>query len=154
VGEMGEHTSVALVESEAARRELGDVLRLRAALLTGEDRVLLEMYLEGGKSCGRIARLRGVKTSSIWRRVRRIISRLSDPTYSLCVQEPGGLSALDLAVVKDHFVRGLSIASISRNRHLTYYRVRSTIRKARHRAAKIQAMNHRPQVETCVQNPN
>jgi hypothetical protein len=82
-----------------------------------------------------MARLTGMQASSIGRRIRRIIARLCDETYVLCLNRPGGFSTLELAIIKDHFVRGLSLRRISANRHLGYYRVRRAAAKARHLAA-------------------
>ena len=120
---------------EQAKRDLAEIMRLRANLLAGDDRILLEAYLKGGGSVRQIARLAGVKPSSVWGRIRRIIRRLYDSTYLLCVEDPCGLTAAELAIVKDNLVRGLSIKDISRKRNLSYYRVRSTILKAKRRAA-------------------
>jgi hypothetical protein len=93
------------------------------------------LYLESGSSLSQMARLTGMQVSSMARRVRRIIERLCDETYILCLDHSAGFSALELAIVKDHFVRGLSLRRISRNRNLGYYRVRRAAAKARHLAA-------------------
>jgi transposase-like protein len=120
---------------ELRPRDVRELLRLRGNLLTGEDRALIAMYLDGGETVGRIAKLAGVTPSCIARRIRAITQRLADPTYSVCVASNSEFTSLELAIVKDHFVRGLSTERIRCNRNLSYHRVRATIRKAREYAA-------------------
>jgi hypothetical protein len=118
-------------DRELSPRDVRELLRLRGNLLTGEDRALIAMYLDGGETVRRIATLAAVTPSCIARRIRMITQRLADPTYSVCVAHKSEFTALELAIVKDHFVRGLSIQRTRCNRNLSYHRVRATIRKAR-----------------------
>ena len=69
--------------------------------------------------------------SSVGRRIRRIIRRLSDPTYLLCLESRSGFSDLEMAVIRDHFIRGLSLRRIARDHKLCYYRARVIVEKAR-----------------------
>jgi len=112
-------------------RDVRELLRLRGNLLTGEDRALVAMVLDGGETVRRIATLAAVSPSCIARRIRAITQRLADPTYSVCLASRSEFTLLELAIVKDHFVRGLSIERIHCNRNLSYHRVRATVRKAR-----------------------
>jgi hypothetical protein len=111
--------------------DLAELVRLRANLLAYDERTLLEAYLKGGNSLRQIARLAGMKPSTAWRRVRRIIKRLVASADLFCLEGPCGLSVDELAIVKDHLVRGYSIWDISRTRKLTYYRTRNIIVMAR-----------------------
>jgi hypothetical protein len=122
-------TAVAACETVESRRRT-EVLRARAHLLAGQDRVLLEMYLDHGNPFSQMARLAGVSTSSVARRVRRIIRRLMDETYAVCSGRQDYFSEHELALIKDRFVLGLSMACISRRRALSYHNVRVTIAKA------------------------
>ena len=115
----------------AARQQAIEVLRMRAQLLDTEDRALAITFLESGVSLYQLARLSGTSMSTMARRIRRIVQRLSDETYSLCVKSRHCFTDLDLEIVCDHFVRGLSAKRISRERNISYYSARTTIEKAR-----------------------
>jgi hypothetical protein len=119
------------LDTELSPRDVRELLRLRGNLLTGEDRALIAMYLDGGETVRRIATLAAVTPSCIARRIRAITQRLADPTYAVCLARKSEFTLLELAVVKDHFVRGLSIQRIRCNRNLSYHYVRATLRKAR-----------------------
>ncbi len=113
-------------------RDVQELFRLRGNLLTGEDRALIGMYLEGGETVRRIATLADVNPSSVARRIHTITQRLADPTYPVCLAHRRDFSSLELRVIRDYFVRGLSMAKIERRRHLSKHRIRAALRKARH----------------------
>jgi DNA-binding transcriptional ArsR family regulator len=115
----------------AREREVMEVLRGRASLLAGEERALLTMYLESGSSVCQIARLTGLRRSTVSRRIRKVIARLCDETYLVCVRQRGRFAERELTLIKDHFVRGLSARGIARSRKVSLYRVRMTLRQAR-----------------------
>jgi predicted DNA-binding protein YlxM (UPF0122 family) len=117
------------------QRETMEVVRDRVHLLADRDRVLLTMYLENGNSFSQIARFTGLGRSTVTRRIHRIVERLRDDTYLLCVRQRGRFNELELAILKDYFVHGLSLQRIARDRKLCYYRPRATVRKARRLAA-------------------
>lgn len=112
-------------------RDAVDLLKRQADLLTGVDQTLLMMYIEAGCSFHQLGRLTGMNRSSVGRRIRRIIRRLSDPTYALCLENRSRFSDLEMAVVRDHLVRGWSLARICRDHQLCYYRARLIVEKAR-----------------------
>jgi len=112
-----------------------EVLRMRAHLLAGEDRALLEAYLEHGSSFRQIGRLMGLDPRNVGRRVRRIVRRLTDDTYEICLGNRDEFNGHELALIKDHFVGGLSKRRISRHRSVPRYRVRAILQKARGYAA-------------------
>ncbi len=118
-----------------ARRETIELLRSRIDLLTGTDRTLVMMYLEHGNSVRQIAELAGLQTSTVARRIHRIVERLHDETFLLCLKQRDFFNELELAIVKDYFVLGLSARRISSNRNVSYYRARAAIRKARRLAS-------------------
>jgi DNA invertase Pin-like site-specific DNA recombinase len=115
----------------ARERDVMEVLRSRASLLAGAERALLTMYLESGSSVCQIARLTGLRRSTVSRRIRKVIARLCDETYLVCVRQRGRFSERELTLIKDYFVRGLSERGIARSRKVSLYRVRVTLRKAR-----------------------
>ncbi len=114
-----------------ACRELVERLQRRVLLLNGQDRVLMEMYLDGGLGIRQIAKLVGASPSTVTRRLRRIVLRLSDETYFRCMQYRWRFADDELLVLRDHFLQGRSIVRISRSRRLSRYRIARAIRKAR-----------------------
>ena len=112
-------------------RDVKELLRLRGTLLTGRDRALIEMYLDNGETVRRIATLAAVTPSCVARRIRTITQRLVDPTYPVCLANRQNFTTTELRIVKEYFVRGLSIQRISRRRRLSRHRIRKAIRKAR-----------------------
>ncbi len=112
-----------------------EVLRMRAHLLAGEDRALLEAYLEHGSSFRQIGRLMGLDPRNVGRKVRRIVRRLTDDTYEVCLGNRDEFNGRELALIKDHFVGGLSERRISRHRGVPRYTVRAILQKARRYAA-------------------
>ena len=107
-----------------------DLLDLRANLLSSPDRTLLQMHLEAGRNFHEIARLTGLSPSTVCRRIHRMIHRLSDPTYTNCLRHQRHFSRMELEVIRDHFVRGLSLACIRRRHTLGHRRIRRIIVKA------------------------
>jgi len=120
-------------------RERVDLLDLRANLLNSADRALLQMHLEAGRSFHEIARLTGLSPSTVCRRIHRMIRRLSDQTYTVCLRNQRHFSRVELDVIRDHFVRGLSLACIRRRRALGHRRVCRIIAKA-HQMARAPAL--------------
>ena len=116
---------------ERPGRDFRDTLRLRLGLLLGQDRALMTMYLDSGHSFRQLARLTGSSPTTVARKIRKIARRLADETYPLCLRDQSGFSVLELHIIRDHFVRGLSCGRISQNRNLSYYRVRATVLKAK-----------------------
>jgi hypothetical protein len=119
------------VDRIPARRDVVEVLRARLDLLGSGDRVLLKMYLDAGSSFDEIAKLAGMNRSSVCRRIHRMIHRLYDETYVRCEADRELFGEPELAVIRDHFVRGLSLKRICRDHNLGYYRARMIVEKAR-----------------------
>lgn len=112
-------------------RDSVDSLKRQADLLTGLDRTLLMMYIQAGCSFQQLARLTGRNRSSVGRRIRKIIRRLSDRTYLRCQEKSEDFTDVEMAVIRDHFIHGLSLQRICGNHNLCYYRARVIIEKAR-----------------------
>jgi len=132
----GTETTVAACETVEIRGA-ADALRSRAHLLAGRDRTLLEMYLEHGNSLHQIGRLMGMSPANVGRRIRRIMRRLTDDTYAICVGNHHDFSGRELLLIKDHFVCGHSKRHISRTRGVTLYRVIATLQKASEYVASV-----------------
>ncbi len=121
-------------------RTQADLLDLRAHLLDGQDRVLLRMHLEAGCSFHEIARWTGLSPSTVCRRLHRMIHRLSDPTYTICLRNPQHFRSGELDMIRDHFVRGLSLACLRRRYRLGHKRLRRIIAKARRMSRTLAAV--------------
>jgi len=123
--------SQADVRDIAVQQDRIDRLRARAYLLSDKDRTLLAMYLDAGSSVRQIARLTAMSPSTISRRIRRIIHRLLNDLYSVCLRHRHRFSDLELAITRDYFIRGLSARRISRDHDVSYYSVLTAVEKAR-----------------------
>jgi len=107
-----------------------DLLRSRAEMLTGKDKVLMQMYLNGS-SFSEMARLRGVGEATITRRVRKLTRRLLCGEYMMCLRSRRFLSGLEQTIAKDYFLEGRSQEAIAQKVGITVYQVRKTLRRLR-----------------------
>jgi len=112
-------------------RKNADVLRNRLNLLDGDDRALMKMYLEAGSSFRQMARLAGVNEVTVARRIRSTTRRLVNGQYLNCLRHRDKLTAMELSVAKDYYLKALPMRSISARRGWTYYRTQRTICKIR-----------------------
>jgi predicted DNA-binding protein YlxM (UPF0122 family) len=124
-----ENVSEETMQNRNEYRNRVDLLRNRASLLTGRDRLLMTMYLENGNTFGQMARLAGVNESSIARRINKIVKRLLDGQYITCLRNSEKFDADELGIAKDYFLDGLSLRKIASKRKRTFYRVRKTMQK-------------------------
>lgn len=125
------HENISMDNSETERkhRERIELLRSRVRLLSGEDRILMAMYIEKGNSFRQMARLAGVSEASIARRIRKITERLMKGGYITCLQSRDMLSRKEMDIAKDYLLAGLPIRKIADRRFTTYYRVRKALMK-------------------------
>lgn len=124
-----ENISEGRVDAKLVFRDRIDLLRSRASLLGGTDRLIMKMYLDNGNTFRQMAALAGVNEATIARKIHKIIKRLIDSEYIMCLRNRDKFSSLEMAIAKDYFLKGLSIRSISVKQKLTYYRVRQTLKK-------------------------
>lgn len=108
-----------------------DLLRHRIKLLSGEDKLLMIMYLERGNSFRQMAKLAGVHETIIARRIHKITKRLLYGEYITCLRNGKKFSTIELSIAREYFLIGLSMREIARKRQITYYRVRKILRKIR-----------------------
>ena len=116
-------------EAERGYRDRIDLLRSRVGLLTGEDRVLMTMYIKNGNSFRQMSRLSGVNEARIARRIHKVTERLMNGEYITCLRSRDKLSKGELDIAKDYLLAGLSIRKIAKRRKRTYYCVRKTLKK-------------------------
>ena len=140
MGHVHEHVAGLAAGHTPERRDMADLLRSRAHLLCGNDRSLVQMYLEHGNSFRQIACLAGVAPCTVGRRIRRIVRRLEDETYPLCLAGRDDFTGREMALIKDYFVRGLMMTRISREHGVSYHHVRRTVRKARKYVRSLQEL--------------
>jgi transposase-like protein len=130
-------------EAERGYRDRIDLLRSRVGLLTGEDRMLMTMYIENGNSFRQMSRLSGVNEVRIARRIHKVTERLMNGGYITCLRSRDKFSKGELDIAKDYLLTGLSIKKIARRRATTYYCVRKTLKK-------IQGIIALPPMKTAV----
>ena len=106
-----------------------DILWSRARLLKGRDRAIMSMYLDKGNSLAQIARVAGLSEAVISRRVRKLMVRLTDGEFILCLQHRDSFEPIELSVAKDFFLVGLSQSTIAERRGVSLYKVRKAITK-------------------------
>ncbi len=115
----------------AGHRKSADILRNRLDLLGGDDRVLMKMYVEAGSSFRQMACLAGVNEVTVARRIRSTTRRLVNGQYLNCLRHREKLTAIELDIAKDYYLKALPMRSISARRGWTYYRTQRTICKIR-----------------------
>ncbi len=145
--------AVGAVCATTPKRDIIEMLQMRAHLLAGEERALLEAYLERGNSLCQIGRLMGLHPRNVGRKIRRIVRRLTDDTYEICLGHHDEFNGRELKVIRDHFIGGLSERCISRDRNVTLYRVRATLLKARRYARSVKTRNAGHAVHPAIRNP-
>jgi predicted DNA-binding protein YlxM (UPF0122 family) len=106
-----------------------DLLRCRAELLTGEDRVLMQMYLDNANTFRQMARLAGVNEANVARRIHKLIRRLLDGQYITCLHNRDKLTEEQIEMARDYFVVGLPMSEIADRHDTTYYAVRQTMKR-------------------------
>ena len=103
-----------------------DLLRSRLWALNDADKGLMEMYLEG-VSFRQMASVAGVNEATVSRRIGKIIKRLMDATYIICLRNRQELGELSVAIAHDYLIGGMSYGDIARKHDVSLYRVKKTI---------------------------
>ena len=109
-------------------RDRIDLLRIRASMLTGKDKLLMTMYLSNSNSFRQMARLAGVNEVSIARRIHKVTKRLIDGEYITCLRNRDKFTKTEMAVAKDYFLLGLSQRKIAIKRNHSVYRIRKILK--------------------------
>jgi len=115
------------VKSE--QRERIELLRRRIELLSGQDRVLMTMYLEKGISFRQMAVLSGMNEANIARRIQKLTKRLLDGEYIRCLRNREKLTKEELEIARYYFVQGLSQRRIAGKLGCGVFKVRSSVNK-------------------------
>ncbi len=133
MGKVHENLSRRMRRTKDEYRDRIDLLRSRVNLLTGEDKLLMTMYLDNGNSFRQLARLAGVNDTNIARRINSITKRLIDGKHIICLRNCDKFTMTEMSIVKEYFLLGFSLKEIAAKRLWTYYRARKTIRKIQQR---------------------
>ena len=118
-----------VVKGRDERRGRVELLVSRLGLLSGMDRLIMTMYLVNGNSFRQIAQLMGVNESNVSRRIRRLIRRISDGEYMVCLRNRGRFSREEMEIAREYFLLGWSMKRIARERGMTFYRVRKMVKR-------------------------
>ncbi len=133
MGKVHDNLLQEMPEAKAECRDRIEMLRGRVNLLKGKDKLLMTMYLDNSNSFRQMSRLAGMDETSISRKISRIIKRLMDRKYIICLQNRNRLNTAELAIAKEFFLLGLPIKKIAARRRWTYYRAYKTIKKIQQR---------------------
>jgi predicted DNA-binding protein YlxM (UPF0122 family) len=106
-----------------------DMLRCRVDLLTGKDRVMMQMYLDNSNTFSQMARLAGVNVANVARRIHKLTRRLLDGQYITCLHSRDKLTEEQIEMARDYFVLGLPMREIADRHGATYYVVRQTMKQ-------------------------
>ncbi len=106
-----------------------EVLSQRMSLLTGDNKVLMTMYLKNGNTFYQMAKLSGVDQSTIARRIYRLSNRLINGQYIECLKNRHLFTATEMNIAKDYYLDGLSIKKITTKRSFSFYRIRKILLK-------------------------
>ena len=110
-------------------RDRIDLLGSRVELLSGKDRLLMEMYVNNGNTFRQMARLMEVNEVTVARRIHRLIKRLIDGEYIFCLRNRERFSDDEMEIARCYFLRGLAMKKIARETGISYYRVRQVLKK-------------------------
>ena len=125
------HSNISTEQSAVKndRRDRIEMLYHRVSLLSGQDKILMTMYLSNGNSFAQMARLIGVNEATIGRRINKIIKRLVDGEYITCLRNRDKLNNKELEIARKYFLCGMSIRTISEKQGLSYYCVRQMLKR-------------------------
>ena len=109
------------------RRDMVELIRRRADMLCGMDRVMMDMYLKNGNSFRQMARLAGINEANVGRRIKKIIKRLVEGKYIVCLRNRERFSREEMAIAKDYFLMGISMRKIAERGGIKYCYVRKVV---------------------------
>jgi DNA-directed RNA polymerase specialized sigma24 family protein len=117
-----EYSSADRAEGCAERIEF---LKQQCELLSGPDRVLMELILDGC-TMRRLAHLLAVSESTLSRRAGRLVALLAGPGRK---SGSGGVSSAELSILRMRRLEKLSLSQIACRMGLSIYRVRRILNR-------------------------
>lgn len=106
-----------------------DLVCQRLNMLSGEEKIIMEMHYENGSSFRQIAALLGVNEYSLSRRIRNITKRLLAGQYIRCLRNRRLINPADLRIAKDYYIGGRTLKQIADKRGSSFYEIRRTIER-------------------------
>ena len=107
-----------------------DILRSRVWALSGSDKGLMEMYLDGA-SFRQMASVGGINEATVARKIARIIKRLMSATYITCLRNRDQLGEAAVAIARDYLIGGMSYRDIATKHDVSLYRVKKVLAEIR-----------------------
>lgn len=96
-------------------------------VLSGEQRALPTVILEQGSSYGQVARLSGEHASTISRRFRRLLAKLSHRTGGTAPDKTARLAPLNKAILSGYYLHGMNQSQVAARLGISRYRVRKAL---------------------------
>ena len=112
-------------------RDAMETLWEYASHIAPADQQLLASYFESHLSLYRLARTHHTTRSAIRRRIRTLVSRLSDPMFRLVVRYGSQLPTTLATVARARYVEGHPGARIQEDQGLTHSQLRHRLRQAK-----------------------
>jgi DNA-directed RNA polymerase specialized sigma24 family protein len=111
----------------AGLEALKDTVLHRSEALADEQRALLTIILEQGSSFQQIARLRGEHATTVSRRFRRLLGKLSGRTAARGPVKDGHLNPIETTILADYCLCGMNQMQIAAKLGISRHRVRKTL---------------------------
>ncbi len=132
-----------MLRTNAECRDRIELLHSRINLLKGKDKLLMTMYLDNSNSFRQMSRLSGLDETIISRRISKIIERLIEGKYIICLRNRDRFTAAEMAIAKEYFLLGFSMRKIAAKRRWTRYQVNKTIKKIQQRILATKTQSHK-----------
>ncbi len=114
------------------RGELAGVLLNRSEQMNNEKKALLQMILGQGGTYDQVARLSGEHASTVSRRFRAMVRRLSGGMLHTTGDVQRNLTPLEKTILIESFLYGTGQTEIAAKLGISRYRVRKALRPFRH----------------------
>lgn len=108
-----------------ARADIADRILARAEHLPDCDRALLQAFYRDGSSAKELARLARTSSRILRLRVRRLVQRVSSPTFALVLRDAHTWPDDRRRVAFLHVIQGRSIRAVARSLNLSLHHVRA-----------------------------
>jgi predicted DNA-binding protein YlxM (UPF0122 family) len=117
------------LRGKSQRRDNLDRLCSRVGLLAGMDRVLMTMHFKNGTSFRQIGKLTGISAASVGRRINKLMRRLLEGKYLICLRNRDMFNSLEIDIARDYFLADLSVREIAIRRRTSRYNIQKTVKK-------------------------
>lgn len=108
-------------------QKLRELVQIRGEVLSRQDQVFIEMILEKGMTHRQIACLLGCSETSVGRRVKRVIKKVLNSDYLMCLRHRDRLTVFQMRVARAYFVEDRSKKEIVGLLDTTLYQVEKAI---------------------------